>query len=77
MDALEAIIKCPLCGQDRWRFAEATYVRAPGGGRRGPEQRQQESWKILCDDCGHVALFDAETVGIRGVGPRKGPVARE
>ena len=24
----KAIIKCPLCGQDRWRFAEATYVRA-------------------------------------------------
>jgi hypothetical protein len=57
---------CPLCGQDRWRFAEATYVRAlleeddedltEGGG----------VVKILCDDCGHLVLFDAETVGIRG-----------
>jgi hypothetical protein len=62
----KAIIMCPLCGQDRWRFAEATYVRAlleeddedltEGGG----------VVKILCDDCGHLVLFDAETVGIRG-----------
>ena len=62
----KAIIMCPLCGQDRWRFAEATYVRAlleaddedltEGGG----------VVKIICDDCGHLVLFDAETVGIRG-----------
>ena len=72
----KAIIKCPLCGQDRWRFAEATYVRALL--EEGDEDPQRQGmWKILCDDCGHVALFDAETVGIRGVGPRKGPVARE
>jgi predicted nucleic-acid-binding Zn-ribbon protein len=23
--------------------------------------------KILCDSCGYVALFDAETIGIRGL----------
>lgn len=68
----KAIIMCPLCGQDRWRFAEATYVRAlleeddedltEGGG----------VVRILCDTCGHLVLFDAETVGIRGSGPEEG-----
>ena len=24
----KAIIMCPCCGQDKWRFAEAAYVRA-------------------------------------------------
>jgi hypothetical protein len=24
----KAIVMCPCCGQDGWRFAEATYVRA-------------------------------------------------
>ena len=63
----KAVVMCPLCGQDRWRFADATYVRAlleaddedltEGGG----------VVKILCDSCGYVALFDAETIGIRGL----------
>ena len=51
----KAIIMCPLCGQDRWRFAEATYVRA----------LLEEGDEDLTE-CGHVVLFDAETVGIRG-----------
>ena len=57
---------CPLCGQDRWRFAEATYVRALL--EEGDEDLTEGGGvvKILCDDCGHVVLFDAETVGIRG-----------
>jgi hypothetical protein len=63
----KAVVTCPLCGQDRWRFADAAYVRAlleeddedliEGGG----------VVKILCDSCGYVALFDAETIGIRGL----------
>ena len=63
----KAVVTCPLCGQDRWRFADAAYVRAlleeddedliEGGG----------VVKILCDNCGYVALFDAETIGIRGL----------
>jgi hypothetical protein len=62
----KAIIKCPLCGQDRWRFAEATYVRALL--EEGDEDLTEGGGvvKILCDDCGHLVLFDAETVGIRG-----------
>jgi hypothetical protein len=55
-----------LCGQDRWRFAEATYVRALL--EEGDEDLTEGGGvvKILCDNCGHLVLFDAETVGIRG-----------
>jgi predicted RNA-binding Zn-ribbon protein involved in translation (DUF1610 family) len=62
----KAIIKCPLCGQDRWRFAEATYVRALL--EEGDEDLTEGGGvvKIICDNCGHLVLFDAETVGIRG-----------
>jgi DNA-directed RNA polymerase subunit RPC12/RpoP len=62
----KAIIRCPLCGQDRWRFAEATYVRALL--EEGDEDLTEGGGvvKILCDNCGHLVLFDAETVGIRG-----------
>jgi hypothetical protein len=53
-------------GKDRWRFAEATYVRALL--EEGDEDLTEGGGvvKILCDDCGHLVLFDAETVGIRG-----------
>jgi hypothetical protein len=62
----KAIIMCPLCGQDRWRFAESTYVRALL--EEGDEDLTEGGGvvKILCDECGHLVLFDAETVGIRG-----------
>jgi hypothetical protein len=62
----KAIVMCPCCGRDRWRLDEAAYVRAlleeddedltEGGG----------VVKVACDNCGHLLLFDAETVGIRG-----------
>jgi hypothetical protein len=62
----KAVVMCPCCGQDGWRFAEAAYVRAlleeddedltEGGG----------VVKVLCDNCGYLVLFDAETIGIRG-----------
>jgi hypothetical protein len=53
-------------GKDRWRFAEATYVRALL--EEGDEDLTEGGGvvKILCDNCGHLVLFDAETVGIRG-----------
>ncbi len=63
----KAIVMCPCCGQeDGWRLAEAAYVRAlleeddkdltEGGG----------VVKVACGTCGHLLLFDAETIGIRG-----------
>jgi hypothetical protein len=53
-------------GKERWRFAEATYVRALL--EEGDEDLTEGGGvvKIICDDCGHLVLFDAETVGIRG-----------
>ena len=66
----KAVIQCPACGEDRWQFAGASYVRAllevddmdltEGGG----------VVKISCDNCGYVALFDAEHLGIRGLWDR-------
>jgi predicted nucleic-acid-binding Zn-ribbon protein len=63
----KAVAQCPACGDSKWRFAEAAYVRAllePG------EVDLTEAGgvvKLPCDNCGYVALFDAETVGIRGL----------
>jgi hypothetical protein len=67
----KAVVMCPCCGHDGWRFAEAAYVRAlleaddedltEGGG----------VVKVPCAHCGYVALFDAETIGIRGLWARR------
>ena len=63
----KAIGRCPACGDSKWRFAEASYVRAllePG------EVDLTEAGgvvKLPCDNCGYVMLFDAETLGIRGL----------
>ncbi len=63
----KAVVQCPACEDSKWRFAEAAYVRAllePG------EVDLTEAGgvvKLPCDNCGYVALFDAETVGIRGL----------
>ncbi len=63
----KAIVMCPCCGQDRWRFPEAAYVRALL--EEGDEDLTEGGGvvKVTCDNCGHLLLFDAETVGIRGV----------
>jgi predicted nucleic-acid-binding Zn-ribbon protein len=63
----KAIVMCPCCGQDKWRFAEAAYVRALL--EVGQEDLMEDAGvvKIPCDNCGYLALFDAETLGIRGL----------
>jgi predicted RNA-binding Zn-ribbon protein involved in translation (DUF1610 family) len=67
----KAIVMCPACGQDKWRFAEAAYVRALL--EEGEEDLTEGSGvvKVLCGNCGYVALFDAETIGIRGLWARR------
>ncbi len=62
----KAIVRCLVCGQVKWRFADATYVRALL--EEGDEDLTEDKGvvKISCGNCGHVALFDAKTVGIRG-----------
>ena len=63
----KAIIQCPACGEDRWRFAEAAYVNAllEAGDVNLTEDRGVV--KVPCGNCGYVVLFDAETLGIRGL----------
>ena len=62
----KAIIQCAACGEDRWRFAEASYLRALLEAGEADLAEGKGVVKILCDNCGYVALFDAETLGIRG-----------
>ncbi len=63
----KAIISCPACGQEKWRLADAAYVRALL--EEGQEDLMEDAGvvKIPCDNCGYLALFDAETLGIRGL----------
>jgi hypothetical protein len=63
----KAIVMCPCCGQDKWRFAEAAYVRALL--EVGQEDLMEGAGvvKVPCDNCGYLTLFDAETLGIRGL----------
>ena len=63
----KAIVMCPCCGQEAgWRFAEAVYVRALL--EEGDEDLTEGGGivRVACDNCAHVLLFDAETIGIRG-----------
>jgi predicted RNA-binding Zn-ribbon protein involved in translation (DUF1610 family) len=62
----KAIVSCPACGEGRWRFAEAAYVRALLEEGNPDLTESGGVVKIPCDNCGYVALFDAETVGSRG-----------
>ncbi len=63
----KAILKCPCCGQDKWRLEDAAYVRALL--EEGQEDLMEDAGvvKVPCDNCGYLALFDAETLGIRGL----------
>ena len=63
----KAIAMCPCCGQEKLRLADAAYVRALL--EEGQEDLMEDAGvvKIPCDNCGHLALFDAETLGIRGL----------
>jgi hypothetical protein len=63
----KAILKCPACGQEKWRLAEAAYVRALL--EEGQEDLMEDAGvvKVPCYNCGYLALFDAETLGIRGL----------
>ncbi len=63
----KAIIQCPACGDDRWRFSEAAYITALLEAGEANLTEDRGVVKVLCDNCGYVALFDAETIGIRGL----------
>ncbi len=63
----KAINQCPACASNRWRFAEAAYIRALLEEGEQDLTEDRGVVKISCDNCGYVMLFDAETLGIRGV----------
>jgi hypothetical protein len=62
----KAVAQCPACGHDKWRLDAAAYVRALLEEGEPDLSESGGVVKIPCDNCGYVALFDAETVGIRG-----------
>ena len=63
----KVIVMCPCCGQEKLRLDAAAYVRALL--EEGQEDLMEDAGvvKIPCDNCGYLALFDAETLGIRGL----------
>lgn len=63
----KAVVQCPACGDAGWRFAEAAYVRGLLEEGEADLTEDRGAVKISCGNCGYVMLFDAETVGIRGM----------
>jgi len=63
----KAIIQCPACGDAQWRFAEASYIRALLEQGEPDLAEDKGVVKVTCGNCGHVQLFDAERIGIRGL----------
>ena len=63
----KAIVQCPACGDNSWKFAEASYVRALL--EEGDPDLTEGAGivRVSCGNCGYVALFDAEALGIRGL----------
>jgi predicted nucleic-acid-binding Zn-ribbon protein len=63
----KAIVQCPACGDSSWKFAEASYLRALLEADKPDLTEGEGVVKISCGNCGYVMLFDAETLGIRGL----------
>jgi predicted nucleic-acid-binding Zn-ribbon protein len=63
----KAIVQCPTCGDARWQFAQAAYLRALLEQGESDMSEEKGVVKVTCGNCGYVLLLDAETVGIRGL----------
>jgi ribosomal protein S27E len=63
----KAIVQCPACGDARWQFSEASYVRALLEQGEPDLAEDRGVVRISCGTCGYVMLLDAETVGLRGL----------
>jgi predicted nucleic-acid-binding Zn-ribbon protein len=63
----KGIVQCPACGDSSWRFAEASYVRALLEADTTDLAEGEGVVKVSCGNCGYVVLFDAQTLGIRGL----------
>jgi predicted nucleic-acid-binding Zn-ribbon protein len=63
----KAIVQCPACGDAQWQFSEASYVRALLEQGETDLAEDKGVVTLSCGNCGYMALFDAETLGIRGL----------
>ena len=63
----KAIVQCPACGDSQWRFDDAAYIRALLEEGDADLTEGKGVVKVHCGSCGYVMLFDAGTLGIRGV----------
>ena len=63
----KAIVRCPACGDNSWRFAEASYIRALLEADTTDLTEGAGVVRVSCGNCGYMALIDAETLGIRGL----------
>ena len=63
----KAIVQCPACGDNSWRFAEASYIRALLVADTTDLTEGAGVVRVSCGNCGYMALLDAETLGIRGL----------
>jgi ribosomal protein S27E len=63
----KGIVQCPACGDSGCQFAEAAYVRALLEEGETDLTEGEGIVRVSCGNCGLVVLFDAETVGIRGL----------
>ncbi len=63
----KAIVQCPACGDAQWQFSQASYVRALLEQGEADLAEDKGVVKVGCGNCGYVMLFDAETLGIRGL----------
>jgi predicted nucleic-acid-binding Zn-ribbon protein len=63
----KAIIQCPACGDSQWEFAQAAYIRALLEEGEADLAEDRGVVRVTCGNCGYLMLFDAETLGIRGL----------
>jgi predicted nucleic-acid-binding Zn-ribbon protein len=63
----KAIVQCPACGAASCRFAEAVYLGALLEEGEANLTEDRGVVKVWCGNCAYALIFDAETVGIRGL----------
>lgn len=63
----KAIVQCPACGDDGFRFAQASYLRALLEAGDANLTEDKGAVKLTCGNCGYMMLFDASAVGIRAM----------
>ncbi len=56
---------CPYCGTGGWEAGEIiSCAVADDQGAAGSEGASVAMVQFVCDNCGHVALFDASRIGL-------------